>query len=113
MEKFMLLFRGSNAYQSDQPPEALAALKTKMLDWVIELAKKGLHVGSEPLQREGKQVIGSKGTISEGPFGREKEIIGGCTIVLAKDINAAVDIARACPILDTNATIEIRAIQKS
>jgi hypothetical protein len=84
-----------------------------MLDWVMELAQNGLHVGSEPLQREGKQVIGSAGTITEGPFGPEKEIIGGCTIVLAKDINAAVDIARACPILDTNATIEIRAIQKS
>jgi hypothetical protein len=112
MEKFMLLFRGSDVYQPGQPPEALQALQQKMLHWLNDLSKKEVHVTSEPMQRTGKQVSGTKKTVTDGPFGEVKEIIGGCTIVLAKDINEAVEIAKGCPILESNANIEVRPLQK-
>jgi hypothetical protein len=60
MEKFMLLFRGSDVYQPGQSPEALQALKQKMIHWVVDLSKKGVHVASEPLEPTGKQVSGKK-----------------------------------------------------
>jgi hypothetical protein len=60
MEKFMLLFRGSDVYQPGQPPEALQALKQKLMHWIGDLSKKGVHVASEPLQPTGIQVIGTK-----------------------------------------------------
>lgn len=111
MEKFILLFRGSDIYQPAQSPEALEALTVKMMDWVGSLSAKGLHVASEKLQRNGKQVAGTKKTIADIPFGEYKEIIGGCTIVLAKDLDQAVEIAKACPILESNANIEVRPLQ--
>src|SRR6187399_2178815 len=111
MEKFMLVFRGSDVYERDQSPKALEALSAKMMDWVGNLVGKGIHVASEKLQRTGKQVLGLKKTVTENPFGEDKEIIGGCTIVLAKDYAEALDIANACPILESNASIEIRQIQ--
>ena len=112
MEKFMLLFRGSDVYQPGQSPEALQALKQKLIHWIGDLAKKGVHVASEPLQPTGKQVSGAKKTVTDAPFGEAREVIGGCTIVLAKDINEAVEIAKGCPILESNANVEIRPIQK-
>ena len=112
MEKFMLLFRGSDVYRPGQSPEALQALKQKLLHWISDLSKKGVHVASEPLQPTGKQVSGTKKTVTDSPFGEVKEIIGGCTIVQAKDINEAVEIAKGCPILESNANIEVRPIQK-
>ncbi len=111
MEKFMLLFRGSEAYQKDQSPEVLDVLKANMIDWVTDLSEKGFHAGSEPLQPSGKQVSGVNRIVTDGPYGKEKEVVGGCTIVLANDIEEAVAIANTCPILNTNATIEVRAIQ--
>jgi len=108
----MLLFRGSDVYQPGQSPEALQALKEKLIHWIGDLSKKGVHVASEPMQPTGQQVSGAKKTIIDGPFGEAKEIIGGCTIVQAKDINEAVEIAKSCPILETNANIEVRPIQK-
>lgn len=111
MEKFILLFRGSDVYQSNQPPEALQILRQNMLLWLNDLNKKGLHVASEPFEPTGRQVNGSKKIISDGPFGDAKQIIGGCTIVQAKDINEAVEIAKGCPILESNATVEVRPIQ--
>ncbi len=111
MEKFMLLFRGSEAYQPGHSPESLQTLKEKMIGWVIELSKKGIHVASEPLQPTGKQVSGTKKTVTDSPFGGTKEVIGGCTIVQAKDINEAIEIAKGCPILESNANIEVRPLQ--
>ena len=112
MEKFMLLFRGSDVYQPGQSPETLQALKQKLIHWIGDLAKKGVHVASEPLQPTGKQVSGAKKTVTDAPFGEAREVIGGCTIVLAKDINEAVEIAKGCPILESNANVEVRPIQK-
>jgi hypothetical protein len=112
MEKFMLLFRGSDVYQPGQSPEALQALKQKMIHWVTDLSQKGMHVGSEPLEPTGKNVSGAQKTVTNAPFGVAKEIIGGCTIVQAKDINEAIEIAKGCPLLESNANIEVRPIQK-
>lgn len=113
MEKFMLLFRGSDVYQPGQSPEALQALKQELIHWVVDLSKKGLHVGSEPLEPMGKQVSGIKKTITDGPFGQGRDVIGGCTIVLAKDMEGAMEIAKGCPILASNANIEVRPIQNN
>ena len=56
----MLLFRGSDVYQRGQPPEALQALKQKLIHWIGDLSKKGVHVASEPFQSTGRQVSGTK-----------------------------------------------------
>ena len=112
MEKFMLLFRGSDVYQPGQSPEALQTLKQKMIHWVGDLAEKGVHIASEPLEPIGKHVSVIKKTVADAPFGAAKEIIGGCTIVQAKDIHEAVEIAKGCPLLASNANIEVRPIQK-
>lgn len=111
MEKFILLFRGSDVYEAGQSPEALQKLTVKMLDWVGRLVKNGTHVGSEKLYRSGALVSGTAKTISDRPFGAGKDIVGGSTIVLAKDLNEALEIAKACPILETEAVIEVRQLQ--
>jgi hypothetical protein len=110
MEKFMFLFRGSDVYQPGQSPEAVLALKEKLVHWVVGLSERGVHLASEPLQPTGKQI--TKNKLTDAPFGVGREIIGGCTIVQAEDLSEAIEIAKGCPILETNANIEIRQIQK-
>jgi hypothetical protein len=66
-----------------------------MIDWLGELSKNGKHVASERLHHYGKQVNGTTKTVTDIPFGEAKEVLGGCTIVLAKDFNEAVEIAKA------------------
>jgi hypothetical protein len=112
MEKFMLLFRGSDAYLPGAPPEALQSLKQKMFQWLDELAANGSHVGSEPFETSGKLVSGARRTIHDSPYGQAGEVVGGCTTVQAESFAEAMEIAKACPILETNATIEVRPIQK-
>lgn len=111
METFMLLFRGSDVYQPGQSPEALQALKEEMIGWVGALTQQGLHVASEPLEPTGKYVNGARKIVTHAPFGAAKEVIGGYTIVRANDIDEAVSIAMGCPLLVSNANIEVRPIQ--
>ena len=61
---------------------------------------------------EGKVLSDRKGrTVTDGPFVEGKEEVGGYLIVSAKDINEAVELARGCPILENNGTVEVRPIQ--
>src|SRR4026208_2180875 len=99
MEKFMFLFRGGenhadNAAESKEGTENMQA----WMNWMEGLAKKGILVGGEPLQRTGKQVNGKKMVVTDGPFIEAKETVGGYLIVKAKDINEAVEISKGCPI---------------
>jgi hypothetical protein len=111
MQKFILLFRGSNIYQPGQSVDVQEAYKVKMMNWVGELIQKEIHVGSEPLEQTGAQVYGKLQTVIDKPFGKENQILGGTTIIQAKDIATAIEIVKTCPLLQTEANIEIRPIQ--
>ena len=107
----MLVFRGSEVYEPDQSPEELQKLTEKMMGWLGELNQSGAHISSERLQRGGVQVDGREKAVKEAPYGVAAAIIGGCTIIQAQDLAEAIELAKRCPILDTNANIEIRQIQ--
>jgi len=110
MEKFMLFFRGSEVYEPDQSPEELQKLTEKMMHWLADLDTTGSHVASERLKRSGMQVSGRAKKVIKEPFGAAQAIVGGCTIIEAANLEAALQMAMKCPILETNASIEIREI---
>jgi hypothetical protein len=113
MDKFMFLFRGGenhadNATESKEAMENMQAWMT----WMDGLAKKGILVGGEPLQRTGKQVNGKNKVVTDGPFIEGKETVGGYLIINAKDINEAVEISKGCPIFSEDGKLEVRPVQK-
>ena len=113
MEKFIFLFRGGmnhadNATESQQAADNMKAWMT----WMESLAKKGVLVGADPLQRTGKQVTGKNKVVTDGPFIEGKEMVGGYLIVSANDIDEAVEISKGCPIFNEDGKVEVRPIQK-
>lgn len=112
MEKFMYLFRGPDQGHG-LSPEAMQAHMQKWMDWMKSLGDKGILVGGEPLQNNGKQVTGSKKIVTDGPYTEAKETVGGYLMVNAKNIDEAVEISKGCPILDIeDGKLEIRPVQK-
>ncbi|HTB06485.1 MAG TPA: YciI family protein [Bacteroidia bacterium] len=110
MEKFIYLFRGGA--HSSMSPEVMQAHMQKWMHWMKSLGEKGILAGGEPLQPTGKQVSGSKKTVTDGPFVEAKEMVGGYLIVNAKDINDAVEISKGCPIFEVEGKLEVRPVQK-
>jgi hypothetical protein len=109
MSEFLYLYRGGD---SSGTPEQMQRHMQKWVDWLKDLGAKG-HIKDQgnPLEPTGKVVKGRK-AISDGPFAEAKDIIGGYTLVEAKDIGQAADLSAGCPIFDTGGFVEVRPIMK-
>ena len=58
-----------------------------------------------------KTVSGTHKTVTDGPFA-EKDVVGGYTIVQARDLNHAVELSLGCPIFEVDGRVEVRPVMK-
>ena len=108
MNQFVYLYRG---YEQPASPEEMQKKTTKWMTWLKDLSDKG-HVRSlgEPLQPDGKVVKGAKKQVIDGPYAEAKDVVGGYSIILARDIDQALKFALECPIFEDGGSVEIRQI---
>jgi hypothetical protein len=108
MTEFIYLYRGGE--RAESPAEGQKQMQLWMA-WMKELGEKGhLKAIGSPLEKTGKLVSGKQKVVSDGPFAEAKDLIGGYTLVQAKDINEAVDLSKGCPIFLSNGAVEVRPI---
>ena len=109
MNEFVFLYRGGMSDHQPSPKE-MEAIMGKWQSWFAKLGEEGrLKDWGAPLQREGKRVAAG-GIVTDGPFTEGKEVIGGYSIIKAKDINEAAQIAKGCPTFDTGGSVEVRPV---
>ncbi|HTP51217.1 MAG TPA: YciI family protein [Anaeromyxobacteraceae bacterium] len=110
MANFMLIFRGGNS--SGDSPEQMQQHMQKWFTWFEGLTKSGVYKGQgAPLETGGKVIRGSRKAVSDGPFAETKDLVGGYAIVEAKDLDAAVEIARGCPTYEKDGAVEVRPVR--
>ncbi|HEX8371260.1 MAG TPA: YciI family protein [Chthoniobacterales bacterium] len=109
-EEYLLLIRGTH-WANGMSPAELQRVMTDFYSWVDDLSKKGVHRGAQPLMEKGKLVTGGKnGTVTDGVFAEAKEAIAGYFLLAVPNIEEAVALAQACPILEFGAQIEVRPV---
>lgn len=108
MTEFVYLYRG---YELPASPEEMQKKTAKWMAWLKDLSDKG-HVKSfgEPLQPAGMVVKGKNKQVIDGPFAEAKDVVGGYSLIVAKDIEQAVEFALACPIFEDGGSVEVRPI---
>lgn len=110
MSEFTFLFRGRDTTSS---PEQMQKTMEQWVAWFKDLGAKGhLKEPGHPLEHSGKVVKGSQKTIIDGPFAEAKDVVGGFTVVEARDLAHAAELAKGCPILEAGGSVEVRPIQK-
>lgn len=110
MNEFVFLYRGG---EHGRLPERAQQIMQKWVAWFKELTDKGhLKDMGQPLERSGKLVSGKRKTVTDGPFAEAKDVIGGYTLILAKDVNEAAELAKGCPIFEAEGQVEVRPIMK-
>jgi hypothetical protein len=110
MASFMLIFRGGDG--SGDSPEQMQQHMQKWLAWFEGLTRAGVYTGQgAPLEQTGKVVRGTRKTVSDGPFAEAKDLVGGYAIVEARDLEAAVEIARGCPTYEKDGAVEVRPVR--
>jgi len=113
MSEFALLYRSTQEAHRDAmgSPEKAQQSMTKWRAWFKEMADKGqLKSIGQPLERVGSVVAGKKRTITDGPYAETKDVIGGFSIIEAKDLEQAAKIASACPIREVGGSVEVRPV---
>ena len=60
------------------------------------------------LDGTGKVVRGKTKTVTDGPYVEVKDFIQGYMIVNAKDVQQAIELAKGCPILESDGSVEVR-----
>ena len=110
MSEFTFLYRGSNTSAS---PEQMQKRMEKWMVWFKELGTKG-HVKDpgHPLEGAGKVVKGNQKTVTDGPFAEAKDVVGGFTLIEARDLDQAAELAKGCPIFEDGGSVEVRPIRK-
>jgi hypothetical protein len=111
MNEYVFLYRGGNAPSGS--PEQMQQQMQRWMAWMKELGEKGhLKDPGHPLERNGK-LVKAKHAVTDGPFAEAKDLIGGYTLVQARDLAHAADLTSGCPIFDTGGSVEVRPIMKS
>ena len=109
---FLYIFRGG-ADPNQMSPEDMQTNMDAWFAWMGELRSKGQLQAGEPLQDGGKVLTGKKGqSVTDGPYAEGKEEVGGYLIVTARDLDHAAELAKGCPILQNDGSVEVRAIRK-
>ena len=110
MNEFVFLYRGG---QSGRSPEQAQQVMQKWMTWFKQLAETG-HVKDrgQPLEGAGKLVSGKRKTVTDGPFAEAKDVVGGYTLILAKDLNEAAELSKGCPIFEFDGQVEVRPVMK-
>ncbi|MFI5264834.1 MAG: YciI family protein [Candidatus Kapaibacterium sp.] len=110
MNEFVFLYRGGMDSAVASPEQMQAQMK-RWQDWFAKLGNEGkLKDWGAPLQRDGKRVAVG-GVITDGPFSEGKEVIGGFSIIKAKDLSEAAAIAKGCPVFEAGGNVEVRQVQ--
>ena len=116
MRYAILIYDENTANPSPEPPDP-AVWGEVMNDYggyTRMLQDRGAYLGGEALQpvptattvrsRDGRTVT------TDGPFAETKEALGGFYLVEAKDLDAALEFAAACPAVKYGGSVEVRPI---
>jgi hypothetical protein len=109
MSDFTFLYRGRDTNAS---PEQMQKTMEKWRTWFKQLGEQGhLKDIGHPLEHSGKVVRGKQKSVTDGPFAEAKDVVGGFTLIQARDLEQAAELSKGCPILEAGGSVEVRPIQ--
>lgn len=94
------------AYRGGTPPatkEAGAAHMAEWQQWIADLGEDAVNPGT-PLGAS--RIVSTDGVSNDGGG----NAMSGFSIVRADDMDAALEIAKACPFLETGGTLEVAQV---
>jgi hypothetical protein len=110
MSEFLFVYRG--ATPSGLSAEQMQQVMEKWRVWMQGLADKGhLKDRGQPLEPQGKLVSGPSKSVTDGPYA-EKDLVGGYSLIEARDLAQAAELSKGCPIFDRGGCVEVRPIMK-
>ncbi|PKV52793.1 hypothetical protein ATE84_4920 [Aquimarina sp. MAR_2010_214] len=113
MQEFMIFIKTKGDHLASLSPEQQQAHVQKIGKYIGGLMDSGKLKGAQPLEMGGAVIHGNKGVFKDGPFNESKEVIVGYFHIVAKNLEEAIEIAKANPVFDdSEGSIEVRPIKQ-
>ena len=110
MSEFLYVYRGG--HRESRSPEQMQQIMQKWTAWMKDLGEKGhLKDRGHPLEPGGKFVSGDRKSVTDGPYA-EKDVVGGYTLIEARDLTQAAELSKGCPIFENGGSVEVRPIMQ-
>jgi len=115
MADFVYLYwnrREDQGLMAAASPEEKQKITQRWITWLEGLKKSGhLKDFGLPLEFEGRTVEGPKKVVTDGPYAEAKDIVGGFSIVTAKNLDEALELSKGCPGLELGSLVEVRPVR--
>jgi hypothetical protein len=110
MAKFLYVFRGGGYATGGLSPTELQQHLAKWNEWTEGLRAAGKIAAAQPLSHPpaGKTIRGREKAVTDGPYAESKDLVSGIVVVEAASLDEATELARGCPILDMDGSVEVR-----
>jgi hypothetical protein len=110
MAKFLYVFRGGGYATGGLSPTELQQHLAKWNEWTEGLRAAGKIAAAQPLSHPpaGKTIRGREKAVTDGPYAESKDLVSGIVAVEAASLDEATELARGCPILDMDGSVEVR-----
>ena len=112
MKEFMLIYKGGDTdWMTNTTQEEMQASMAKWGAWLGKLQNdEQLVSGGSPLHYGGKRVS-QDSVVTDISTPEFRELVSGYSVIMAEDIDAAVEIAKTCPVLDNEGVqVDVREI---
>ena len=106
--QYLVISRGQ--WDKDLPQERIQTAIEDFYTWLTRLVEEGKMKTGQRLASTGMTV--SRSSMTDGPFGESKEVIGGYWFILAKNLEEAASIAAENPCMKCGLFYEIRPIEE-
>ena len=114
MPRFMYIFRGGGyAAPEALSPTELQRHLAKWKEWSDGLLRAGRLPMAQPLAHppSGKTVRGRDRVVTDGPYAESKDLVSGTLVIEAASLEEAAELARDCPILEFDGSVEVRPVR--
>ena len=109
MPQFILLIR-EDLSRYPMAQEQLNAIVGAHIKWANDLTARGIFKDGNGIQSDGRLIEMVNGDLVVQPIRDMREGVGGYYIVEARDLQAAVEIAKECPTYKDGDLVEVRQL---
>jgi hypothetical protein len=113
MKEFMFFIRKNSNSQETLPADKFQQFLRSCEVYIENLKQQGKLVSAKPIDWSGKIISGKNDKWKETSYSEQGEVIGGYYHIMAKDIDEAIEIAKANPefTFNENTRIEFRPVK--
>lgn len=109
----MYIFRGGGyATPGLLSPTELQQHLARWNAWTDALLAAGRKPEGQPLEfpPTGRAVRGRDKIVTDGPYAESKDLVSGTLTIEAASLDEAAELARDCPILEHDGSVEVRPV---